>query len=295
MKILAAFTLILSSAAFGQIPAELNPVVDEFKQLEFTDSATGMTLNYNLFVPKNYDSGKSYPLVLFMHDASIHGAETRRTLTQGIGGVIWASPAEQSKHPAIVVAPAFPKTASTTGEVGDRVGDTVVHLLNAIAKQYNVDKNRIYTTGQSFGCMLSLAIMIRHPDLFAASLLVAGQRDATATAVLDRNKTWIIVAEGDTRAFPGMNDSVAVWEKQGAKISKATWSARWSDAEFAAATRRMIAEGNHIKYTVFAKGTVYPAGQEKPGNEHMSTWPVAYRIEGVRDWLFAQTKSSAKR
>ena len=272
----------------------VNLLVDDFRQLEFKDPATGMTLAYNLYVPKNYDSRKKYPLVLFMHDASIHGAEPTRTLTQGLGAVIWASPAEQAKHAAIVVAPQFPNGVSTEGEGGDRTGDTVVHLVNSITTQYSVDTDRLYTTGQSFGCMLSLAIMIRHPDLFAASMLVAGQRDAQATSVLDHDKMWIIVAEGDTRAFPGMNDSIAVWEKQGAKVSKATWNARSSEADLTAAAKKMLAEGNTIKYATFLKGTVFPQGKEG-GIEHMATWPVAYRIEGVRDWLFAQSKSTAKR
>jgi predicted peptidase len=267
----------------------VNLIVDDFRQFEFKDPATGMTLAYNLFVPKNYDRNKSYPLVLFMHDASVTGAETTRTLTQGLGAVVWATPAEQAKHPSIVVAPQFPSGVSTEGAVGDATGDTVVHLLESITRQYNVDGNRMYTTGQSFGCMLSLAIMIRHPDLFAASMLVAGQRDAQATSVLDHNKMWIIVAEGDTRAFPGMNDSSAVWEKQGAKISKATWNARSSEADLSATASKMLAEGNNIKYATFLKGTVFPEGKEG-GIEHMATWPVAYRIESVRDWLFAQKR-----
>jgi predicted peptidase len=86
-----------------------------------------------------------------------------------------------------------------------------------------------------------------------------------------------------------MNDSVAVWEKEGTKISKATWNARSSEAELTADARKMMTEGNNIKYATFLKGTVFPEGQEG-GIEHMATWPVAYRIEGVRDWLFAQTK-----
>ena len=124
-------------------------------------------------------------------------------------------------------------------------------------------------------------------------MLVAGQRDAQATSVLLHNRMWIIVAEGDTRAFPGMNDSVAVWKKDGVKVSEATWNARLSDAELTAEAKKMTAEGNNIKYATFLKGTVFPPGKEG-GMEHMATWPVAYRITGVRDWLFAQSKGAAK-
>ncbi len=270
----------------------INLIADEFKQFEFKDEVTGKTLPYNLFLPKNYDPSKKYPLVLFMHDASVTGQGTTRTLTQGIGATIWATPSEQARHPSIIVAPAFGAGFATEGEAGEITVDTVVHLVNSVTAKYSVDKNRMYTTGQSFGCMLSLAIMIRYPDLFAASMLVAGQRDPQATSVLIHNKMWIIVAEGDTRAFPGMNDSIAVWEKAGAKISKATWNARQSDAELTAESKKMLAEGNNIKYATFLKGTVFPPGKEG-GQEHMATWPVAYRITAVRDWLFAQSKSPA--
>ena len=50
-----------------------------------------------------------------------------------------------------------------------------VSEVNQISGQYTVDKNKIYTTGQSGGCMMSLALNIKYPELFAASFLVAGQ------------------------------------------------------------------------------------------------------------------------
>lgn len=100
---------------------------------------------------------------------------------------------------------------------------------------------------------------------------------------------WIRVAEGDAGALPGMNASVAIWEAAGAKISKARWKARATAAGNADNVRKMIGEGNNIKYVVFDKGTVWPEGVTG-GMEHMQTWKVAYYIEGVRDWVFDQKK-----
>jgi hypothetical protein len=77
----------------------------------------------------------------------------------------------------------------------------------------SIDQNRLYTTGQSAGCMASIAFNIKYPDLFAASLLVAGQWNFQAMAGMIHNNIWIIVSEGDQRAFPGMNAAIAVWEK----------------------------------------------------------------------------------
>ena len=42
----------------------------------------------------------------------------------------------------------------------------------------------------------------------------------------------------------------------------------------------------------FAAGTVLPAGASTAGDSaHRATWPIAYTIGGVRDWLFAQSKA----
>jgi predicted peptidase len=264
-------------------------VVDDFAQFEFEDARTGETLKYNLFVPKHYDAKKSYPMVMFIPDAAATSDETDTALVQGLGAVIWATPPEQAKHECFVLAPQF----TTRGTDSAQRHDTIVHLIEDVAGRYSIDKNRLYTTGQSMGCMLSIAVAIKHPDLFAASLLVAGQWDADAMSVLADKKMWIIVSEGDTRAFPGMNASLAVMEPAGAKISRAVWDARAEEAETAANVEKMAAEDTNIKYTVFEKGTTLSEDEANSGrNEHMQTWWFAYGIEGVRDWLFAQKKSN---
>lgn len=271
----------------------INVVVDDFQQLEFTDPKYGETLMYNLYVPQNYDKNKSYPLVLFMPDAGATSTEHDRTLIQGLGAVIWATPEEQAKHESFVLAPQY--TAQTVNDNSEATEylDITVDLINSLVSQYNIDQNRIYTTGQSGGCMMSIAMDIKYPDLFAASLLVAGQWDAAKVAPMANDKLWIIVSEGDLKAFPGMNAITAALEKEGAKVSRATWSGLSTPAEFAAEVSKMMAEDTNIKYTVLQKGTVVPAGQtDDGGSNHTNTWRIAYTIEGVRDWLFAQAKTT---
>ena len=82
-------------------------IAEDFKQLTFKDEKTGVTLRYNLFVPKDYDASKRYPLVLFMHDASGANQVDNYTLLQGNGATVWASPRDQAKHPCFVLAPQF--------------------------------------------------------------------------------------------------------------------------------------------------------------------------------------------
>ena len=55
-------------------------IVPKFQTLEFKDSIAGRTMIYNLFIPKNYNKNKSYPLIQFIADASTVGkaAASRR-------------------------------------------------------------------------------------------------------------------------------------------------------------------------------------------------------------------------
>lgn len=269
----------------------VNMVVDDFKQLEYKDPKTGLTLKYNLYIPKNYNKNKTYPMVLFMHDASVVGTDFNRTLVQGLGAVIWATPSEQAKHECFVLAPQYEKIIVNDQSEMTEEGDVTVSLIDALAKRYNIDTNRLYTTGQSMGCMTSIALNIKYPELFAASFLVAGQWDASLVAPLAKDKLWIIVSEGDLKAFPEMNAITAVLEKEGTKVSRAIWSRQSSASEFASEVNKMISEGNNIKYTVFKKGTVVPEGfPDNGGMNHMCTWLTTYNIEGIRDWLFMQKK-----
>lgn len=268
----------------------VNLVVDDFKQLEYKDPNSGEMLRYNLFVPRNYDKRKSYPLVLFMHDAGVTSTVTDTTLVQGNGAVIWASPEEQAKHAAFVLAPQYPSQPSTHQGPWPYVQLTV-DLVNQITREYSIDGNRMYTTGQSLGGSISIQIGVKYPDLFAATYIVASQRDAEESRALAKAKLWIVVSEGDERAFPGENAMTAVWEQEGVKVSRAFWDGRATPAEFAADVQKMEAEGNPIKYTVLRKGTVVPPGQpDNGGSNHINTWRIAYSIEGIRDWLFKQYK-----
>ncbi|WP_455647761.1 hypothetical protein [Lonepinella koalarum] len=82
----------------------INQVVDDFQQAEFKDQS-GVVVKYNLFVPKNYDPNKSYPLVMFIHDAGSTNSNVKHTLLQGNGATSFASPSFQAKHEAFVLAP----------------------------------------------------------------------------------------------------------------------------------------------------------------------------------------------
>lgn len=268
-----------------------NPVVDEFKSLEFHDPKTGKMLRYNLFIPKGYNKQQSWPLVLFMHDAGATSDVTRTTLYQGLGAVVWASPQDQASRPCFVLAPQYAEIIADDNSQTSSMLDTTLDLIRALSAQYNIDRNRLYTTGQSGGCMMSIAMDIKYPDFFAASFLVAGQWDPALVKPLAQQKLWILVSEDDDKAWPGQNAITATLEKEGAKISRASWDGTWSSEEFREAFNKIAAERSPVNYVTFRKGTVLPPGQSAEGaSGHRNTWRIAYTIEPVREWLFRQQR-----
>ena len=252
-----------------------------------------LSMAYNLFVPKDYDATKHYPLVLFMPDATVTSPnnETTRTLTQGTGAIIWATPGEQAKHPCFVLAPQYPlQIINDDWETNDYM-DMTVNLIHELENKYSIDTHRMYTTGQSGGCMLSFAIDNKYPDLFAASLLVAGKWDSTRVSrfVTHHQKMWMFCGEGDFGAMPSMTGITHALEKLGAKVSKTTWDGRSTPEQWKGLCAKIDAEGNDFRWVTFPKGSVFRPGHED-GMEHLQTWRVVYGIEGARDWLFRQSK-----
>ena len=262
-------------------------VLQDFKKYYFTDKETGITLPYFVYLPKNYKKSGKYPLVFFVPDASADTSIENATLTQGNGATVWASPSEQAKHEAIVVAVQYPYSvvkefgALTTDAYAWTKGLTAVdNLLHSLIQNYAVDESRIYGTGQSQGCMTNIALSDKHPDLFAAQFLVAGQWNIEEMAAMKDKKLWILVCEGDEKAYPAMSAAVDLWETLDSKVARGEefWNPKASAEEMKANVATMLEKEADIRMNVFA------------GGSHMYTWSFAYNIEGIRDWLFAQNK-----
>ena len=131
-------------------------------------------------------------------------------------------------------------------------------LIKYLETQYSIDKKRIYSSGQSMGSEACIALNLKYPDMFAASLLVAGQWDPVQIASLSKANLWFVASEGDDQTYAGVNACIASLQKAGANVSTATWSGQSSASEYASNVSRMLAEGGNIKYTVLKKGTVVP-------------------------------------
>lgn len=258
---------------------DIDLVVCDFKLHVYTDPRFKKEpMTYNLFVPRNYDPSKKYPLVLFMPDASGASNNPRKTLTQGLGAIIWATPSEQLRHPCFVLAPQF-KTVivNDNSEVTEQM-DIAVDLVKDLQRHYKIDANRIYNTGQSMGGMTSIAMDIKYPRVFAASLLVACQWDPLKVDPMAQANLFIVVSHGDAKAFPGMESITAELKLHGATVSRAACSAESRPTELDGVVRNVLAAKCNVNFLVFKNGN------------HPYTWRHAFSIKGLRDWMFSQVR-----
>jgi predicted peptidase len=155
-------------------------------------------------------------------------------------------------------------------------------------EHYSIDPKRVYTTGQSGGCMTSCELNHRYPDLFAASLLVAGQWDADRMRNTAKKKFWICVSEHDVQAFPGMTAMVKALQEEGSTVYQYTCNAKSGAEELNRLAANAREQQTDIIFTVFEGDSVVQEGYPfNPITNHLSTWQVAYDIPEIRDWLLS--------
>lgn len=264
----------------GMIQAE----VPEFRQQIYNDAATGKSLHYNLFIPRNVDEEKSYPLVLFMADASTPGTDVTRPQTQGYGALVWATKEWQAEHPCYILVPQYSGVAVNDAyEHTDEV-DMVMRLVEKIAKEKNIDRNRLYTTGQSMGGMISMYFNVTYPDVFAASIFVDCHWDSATFPELVKHKFTFITA-GKAGTFDALE---AAAKEAGIKYEYEEWSAKLPQQQQDRLASEELAKGAPINIINFTSKTVLPA--DSKGSEHMYSFDYAYRLTPVREWLFRQSR-----
>jgi len=262
----------------------------KFTQVEYKDAETGLSVTYNLFLPEGYDASQQYPMVVFIADASCAKGNAQQSLTQGLGALVWATDEWQAANPTIVCVPTYPETI-----LDDRSGYTTTEyveltkrLIDAVSSEYAVDKNRIYGTGQSMGCMTTLILASEYPDLYAACMFVDGQWDVTALEGLKGQAFVYFAAEDDSPAFGGLNNVMKMFDEGYTVSEYAQWDGTWTPDELTSAAQDLFAKGSRANFVSWKTGTVESSGGG--AGYHMASFDYAYNCIAAMEWLFAQTK-----
>lgn len=177
-------TLIL---LFFLLPA-INPATLEAQKLKpgpqdlsFFSTADETDQPYAIYIPKNFDESKKYPLVIFLHGGmSNHRLGLRRAFGEGnIAGtdfilpnrVVTETDLEATRYwPALkdvnyIVAAPFAR--GTAGYQGIPEQD-VYEMLDDVKSRFPIDEDRIYLTGLSMGGGGTTWLGLTRPDIWAA-------------------------------------------------------------------------------------------------------------------------------
>ena len=233
MNVIAFSSILLAAISFqclfGSAYGERAPAdnADTFAARIFKNRQ-GKSMPYRLFVPRNYDRRKKYPLVLWLHGGGGRGTDNVKQISEGntSGSHIWTTPSSQAAHPAFVLAPQCPEDAMWTSV--DKAESTdqlklALELLAAIEKEFNIDVERIYVAGQSMGGLAAWSLISEHPGMFAAAIPVCGGGDETLAPKLVKTAIW---------AFHGAQDQAISADRSRrmiAAIRKAGGSPRYTE------------------------------------------------------------------
>ncbi len=266
--------------------------VSRFDQLVYDDEQTGSSITYNLYLPEGYGASSSYPMVVFIADSSCTGNDASRSLKQGRGALVWACEEWQSVYPTIVAVPTYPVTI--LDDHGSYTETEYVELtkrfVDYMKENYAVDKERVYGTGQSMGCMTSLILAAKYPDLYAACMFVDGQWDITALAELEDQTFVYFAAEDDSNAFNGAKEVMEMFDRDGVSYKYERWDGNWSADELSAAALQLFTSDEDRYFISWKTGTIDASSSNMPGSAayHMASFDYAYNCVAVMEWLIAQ-------
>lgn len=267
----------------------IKDVAPKFKQLEYKDEKTGITMKYNLFSPASVDKSKKYPLVMFIADASTVGDNVATPLTQGYGGLIWATDEWQKEHPSYVLVPQFTGVAVNDDyDHSDEVDVAMRLLKKLVADNVTIDVNRLYSTGQSMGGMISMYYNVEYPDVFAASIFVDSHWAKSSFDELAKHKFIYFIAGDKGKAYADLKPLEQAAENDKVQYTFASWSAKLPESRQSELAGVMLEKGAPVNIFQFEPGTVLP--EDGKGSEHMYSFDYAYKILSVREWLYKQSR-----
>ena len=151
--------------------------VEHTPTFAFPDSAYYQAGKYNdmpyqIMFPRNYDSTKTYPMVIFLHGIDERGTDNQKQLK--LGASLFKSDSISRKYPSFVVFPQCPiSNYWHDSPVLENLKDVIDHLV----KTKSIDPGRIYIEGYSMGAYGTYAMVAKYPDLFAAAIAIAGDGD----------------------------------------------------------------------------------------------------------------------
>ena len=258
-------TLVAATALYGVSVAAAQVPSTGFLNRALT--LDGVVHRYQVYVPAGYQPSSRLPVILALHGGGGYGTDGLLQTSEGLANAIRR---HADRFPAIVVFPQSAPGIPGFQGLGERMA--LAELDQAIA-EFRPDTSRVYLTGLSMGGNGAWNLAYRHPERFAALLVVCGFiEEFTGTTSGTHYPPLVAQSEGDP--FAAVARRVArlpIWIFHG--DADRTVSVEQSRRMFAA----LKAVGASVQYT------------ELPGVPH-NAWDPAYDRPDLFTWLFQQRR-----
>ena len=176
----------------------------KFKSGTYTKD--GSTLKYRYYLPENYDSSVSYPVVMFLHGETRKGNDNEKQLynSQDLFDKVIE---QESTNPCILVAPQCSADSNWTD-----LSDMIDGVVKDIQNQYSVNSEKIYIAGYSEGTEGCYKVASDNPDKYAGIIAIAGKGDTTSAQAIAKNNTGVMIFAGSEDDTEINNSSKAMYK-----------------------------------------------------------------------------------
>ena len=169
----------------------------------FTAQVTqSVSLDYLLYLPPDYDSQDSWPLIMFLHGYGERGDDLELLKKTGLPSNI----AVGEDFPFIIASPQCPDTTAWPDQV-----TALNALLDHLIVNLNVDTDRIYLTGLSMGGYGTYYFANSYPERFAAIAPICGGAGWWMWGYLSMIPIWIF--HGDADQAVSVSESERAYER----------------------------------------------------------------------------------
>ncbi|MFI5897379.1 hypothetical protein ACIA5D_45540 [Actinoplanes sp. NPDC051513] len=255
-----------SDRAYAPTKPAINLLADDFVYKRFTTTA-GTMIPYAYHLPAGYDAAKKYPVVVILpgQGMGFNGSNEGVQVAADIPATAWLQEKwTGTSEDVIVLAPQNQRVGTAAAQA-----DVMVELLNAFAREFSVDQDRIYSSTVSYGSTLAWAALATYPGLFDGALITggfaAGAAQATAIAA-SGTPVWIT---------HGTHDHLLNVVTTGQASYNRIWNAYMVLGKTPAQANALV------KYTEYADSAFYEP------DRHLAAAPT-YEDKTILRWLLAQ-------
>jgi predicted peptidase len=170
-KICLAFllvTVLCATSAFAARP--------ETGFLKRTTLVGEAERGYRVYLPKDFNPKKKYPVVLFLHGSVQWGEDNENQLLFGLPAMMVPGGRVAAKLDAKALSSfigVFPQTHPETPWSGE-MAEYAIKALDQTVAEFKADSRRLYVTGFSLGGYGSWYVAVKHPGKFAAIVPIGG-------------------------------------------------------------------------------------------------------------------------